>query len=126
MVKQIARFLSSQYSTGTKVCVRPYLKRVEYIFHRFALGRCTILTGMLDSRVRSTGIHSRELHVRYQNYGLGKMLLHDAAIRAISVSDIIGAKAIVVDPIDENAANFYLHHGFQIIPGLSRMFAKIQ
>ena len=62
---------------------------------------------------------------RYQKCGLGKMLLHDAAVRAMGIADLLGAKALVVDPIDQAATNFYLHNGFRIIPGTSRMFAKL-
>lgn len=58
---------------------------------------------------------------RYQESGLRRMLLRDAAARAFAIADALGAKALVVDPIDENAVAFYETCGFEWIPGLSRM-----
>ena len=62
---------------------------------------------------------------RYQGSGLGRMLLHDASLRALSIADSLGAKALVVDPIDESAEAFYARHGFERIPGLERMFVPL-
>ena len=62
---------------------------------------------------------------RYQGQGLGKSLLLDAVRRARSVSEAVGARAIVVDPADEAAAGFYASCGFRPIPHSSRMFAKL-
>lgn len=63
---------------------------------------------------------------RFQGQGLGKMLLHDAAIRSLAVSDSIGAKALVVDPLDESLGQFYEKFGFKRIPGSTRMFAPLK
>lgn len=63
---------------------------------------------------------------RYQGCGLGHDLLLDAVRRAQSVSEQIGARAIVVDPADASARNFYVRYGFRDIPGLSRMYAKLR
>lgn len=46
----------------------------------------------------------------YKGKGLGGSLLADAMVRVMHSE--IAAYAIVVDAIDENAASFYLHHGF--------------
>ena len=62
---------------------------------------------------------------RYQGSGLGRMLLRDAAARSLAVADVIGARALVVDPIDQQAASFYALNGFVPIPGLDRMFAPL-
>ena len=62
---------------------------------------------------------------RYQGSGLGRMLLHDASLRALSISDSLGAKALVVDPVDGGAEDFYARHGFERIPGLERMFVPL-
>lgn len=62
---------------------------------------------------------------RYQKDGLGRMLLRDAAARALAVADSIGAKALVVDPIDEDAFAFYEACGFEAIPGLNRMYVPL-
>ena len=63
---------------------------------------------------------------RYQGNGLGRMLLHDASTRAMAVADGIGAKALIVDPIDADAAIFYSSNGFEWVPGLNRMFAPLK
>ena len=62
---------------------------------------------------------------RYHGQGLGKMLLNDASRRAVAIADILGAKALVVDPVDEGAKAFYARFGFKRIPGMGRMFMPL-
>lgn len=45
--------------------------------------------------------------------GLGSDLLVDALTRIVAAADVAGGRLIVVDAIDEPAAEFYAHHGFQ-------------
>lgn len=52
---------------------------------------------------------------KYQGIGLGRSLMRDAIIRAISASEIAGLRAVVVDAKDERAAAFYTHLGFTAI-----------
>lgn len=47
-----------------------------------------------------------------QGKGLGKLLVLDALRLAEHVSQVIGARAIEVDAIDEDAKKFYLKFGF--------------
>jgi GNAT superfamily N-acetyltransferase len=49
----------------------------------------------------------------WQRKGLGTDLLRDAMRRALVASDELGLRAIAVDAIDETAAAFYVHHGFE-------------
>jgi GNAT superfamily N-acetyltransferase len=51
-----------------------------------------------------------------QGAGLGKMLLVDALTRAMAAADAIGARAILVHAIDEEAAKFYKRFGFEESP----------
>jgi predicted GNAT family N-acyltransferase len=44
---------------------------------------------------------------------LGKMLLFDALKKSLAVSKDIASVAVVVESIDEQAAQFYLKHGFK-------------
>lgn len=44
--------------------------------------------------------------------GLGKALLKDALVRIAQAADIVGARAVLVHAIDEQASKFYLHFGF--------------
>lgn len=62
---------------------------------------------------------------RWHGEGLGHSLLVDAAQRASAVAQSIGARALVVDPVDDSARAFYVRHGFRPIPGSNRLFAKL-
>jgi GNAT superfamily N-acetyltransferase len=53
---------------------------------------------------------------RHQRAGLGASLLLDALQRVIRASDEIAVRAIIVDAIDESAASFYRHFGFESSP----------
>lgn len=56
------------------------------------------------------------LDIRFQGRGLGSQLLLDALSRAVSVSNKVGGRYVVVDAIDDQAAGFYEHHGFKACP----------
>lgn len=62
---------------------------------------------------------------RFQGHGLGRDLLLDAARRSLAISSTLGARALVVDPADDNARAFYKKYGFEPLPGTDRMFAKL-
>ena len=62
---------------------------------------------------------------RHHGEGLGKMLLNDASRRAVAIADSLGAKALVVDPVDEEAEAFYVGFGFERIPGMGRMYVPL-
>ena len=49
----------------------------------------------------------------YQGRGLGADLLIDAARRAMSAADVIGARAIIVQALNEEAKSFYERFGFR-------------
>jgi GNAT superfamily N-acetyltransferase len=51
--------------------------------------------------------------------GLGKSLLREAMQRSLEASRQIGARALIVHAIDDEAAGFYLPFGFQRFPGES-------
>ena len=53
---------------------------------------------------------------REQGTGLGKALLKDALRRIADAADIVGARAVLVHAIDERAAAFYRHFGFEQSP----------
>ena len=50
----------------------------------------------------------------YQGRGLGGDLIVDAGRRALAAADLIGARAIIVQALDEGAVNFYEHFGFKV------------
>jgi GNAT superfamily N-acetyltransferase len=51
-----------------------------------------------------------------QGQGLGAELLWDALSRAVAANRQAAARLVVVDAIDERAASFYEHLGFEPIP----------
>lgn len=61
----------------------------------------------------------------FQGIRLGSNLLLDAVHRATTVADTIGARALLVDPIDDASRAFYAHHGFRPLPESTRMYAKL-
>jgi GNAT superfamily N-acetyltransferase len=48
--------------------------------------------------------------------GLGKAMLVDSLLRALAAAEAIGARAILVHAIDEEAAAFYRRFGFEASP----------
>jgi len=45
-------------------------------------------------------------------HGLGAQLLRDALGRVVAVTELVGARILIVDAIDEAAARFYERYGF--------------
>ncbi len=59
--------------------------------------------------------------------GIGKFLLANALSKSVEVvKDHIGAVAVVVDPIDQEAMAFYSKFGFTLLPDGGRMFMTIR
>lgn len=63
-----------------------------------------------------------------QGHGLGADLLRDALIRAVAGARQYGARAVVVDAIDERTVHFYTRYGFLPLTGrrLYRRTADIE
>ena len=59
---------------------------------------------------------------RFQNQGVGKLLLVDALKRSYDISKSIGSFAVIVDPLDEDAERFYDKFGFIKLPDSGKMF----
>jgi GNAT superfamily N-acetyltransferase len=58
--------------------------------------------------------------------GPGGLLLRDALTRVLSLSDLIGVFAVVVDAIDDEAVKFYQRFGFQQFPAQpNRLFLTV-
>lgn len=63
---------------------------------------------------------------RFQGQGFGKLILIDALKRSYEVSKAIGSFAVVVDPIDQDAENFYNKYGFIKLPDSGKMFLPMK
>ena len=59
---------------------------------------------------------------KFRGQKLGKLLLLDALKRSYDTSSIIGSMAVIVDPIDKKATDFYTKYGFISLPDSGRMF----
>lgn len=57
---------------------------------------------------------------RHQGKGLGKALLKEAIQRSLEASHSIGARALIVHAIDDEAIGYYAQYGFQRFPTDSR------
>ena len=62
---------------------------------------------------------------RYQGMGLGAQLLRDAILNSLKVSELAGARALVVDQTGEAASAFYHRFGFSDLPGTTRMVLRL-
>jgi predicted GNAT family N-acyltransferase len=61
--------------------------------------------------------------IKAKGTGLGEHLLLDALFRAFTLSqESIGAMAVVVDPINDHAAQWYGKYGFERLPDSGKMF----
>lgn len=58
--------------------------------------------------------------------GLGSALLLDALRRIASTSAEVAVWAVVVDPIDQQAANFYQRHGFESLLDGDTLFLTVK
>lgn len=52
----------------------------------------------------------------YQGKGLGRALLKDALLRITQASDLVGARAVIVHAVDQEAVPFYARYGFKAFP----------
>lgn len=62
----------------------------------------------------------------YQGQGIGKILLIDSLKRCYEISDTIGAFAVIVDPLDIVAEQFYEKYGFIRLPDSGKMFIPMK
>jgi len=58
---------------------------------------------------------------RFQRLGVGSSLLQDAVLKSIEASNLVGARAILVDALDDDAVAFYSRAGFTLVPRSSRV-----
>lgn len=66
------------------------------------------------------------VNISRKGQGLGSALLLDALERIANASEQMAVWAIVVDPIDQNAAAFYLHYGFEPLLDSETLFLTLK
>jgi GNAT superfamily N-acetyltransferase len=65
------------------------------------------------------------LDQKLQGKGLGGSLLVDTLQRLLQATEVVAARLLVVDAIDDHAARFYEHFGFVLTaPGSRRLVQK--
>jgi GNAT superfamily N-acetyltransferase len=57
----------------------------------------------------------------WQSRGIDGALLLDAARRSLSAAEIIGARALIINAINDRASEFYMRYGFQPSPVASHL-----
>ena len=62
----------------------------------------------------------------YQGEGIGEFLLIDALNRSLTTSKKVASFAVVVDPIDKGAENFYEKYGFIKLPTSKKMVLPME
>ena len=63
---------------------------------------------------------------RFKGRGYGRLLLVDALRRSSEASSAVGSMAVVVDPVDQFAMDFYSGFGFIVLPDSGRMFMPMK
>ena len=102
----IGYYTLTSESLGRELIPEKYLKKVPRNYNA-----PVILLGRLARDRKQKGT------------GLGEHLLLDALFRAFTISEeSIGAMAVVVDPINEQAVKFYEKYGFEQLPDSEKMF----
>ena len=78
------------------------------------------------ANIPSTLLGRLAIDNRFQGQGLGKFLLIDALKRSFETAKTIGSFAVIVDPIDPYAENFYSKYGFLKLPDSGKMFLPMK
>lgn len=61
-----------------------------------------------------------------QGKGIGRALLKDALLRVTKASELVGARAVLVHAVDQDAVPFYARYGFRSFPkGNQTLFVTI-
>lgn len=76
--------------------------------------------------VSATLIGRLAVATSHQGQGLGAALLARALRKAYESADVVGSSMVVVDAVDENAAEFYAAHGFIRLPESTRLVLPMQ
>ena len=103
----------------------------------YTLSNCSIPSGDLSEKIRkrlpasyksipTTLLGRLAIDKKHQGKNYGKILLIDALKRSWENSGLIASFAVIVDPIDEQAANFYLKYDFIELPDSKKMFVAMK
>ena len=66
------------------------------------------------------------IDITLKGQGFGEIMLIDALMKCMIISEQMGILGVVVDPIDQDAVNFYEKYGFILLPTSGKMIISIQ
>jgi GNAT superfamily N-acetyltransferase len=78
------------------------------------------------SSIRTILLGRIAIDQNFQGKGIGRVLLIDALKRCYETSATLGAFAVIVDPIDRSAIEFYNRLGFIKLPDSTKMFLPMR
>jgi GNAT superfamily N-acetyltransferase len=78
------------------------------------------------SSIPTTLLGRLAIDTKYQRQGLGKLLLIDALKRCNETAKTLGSYAVIVDPLNRIAENFYKNYGFIKLPDSGKMFLPMK
>jgi ribosomal protein S18 acetylase RimI-like enzyme len=106
----IGYYTLTSESLGRELIPDKYIKQVPQNYNA-----PVILLGRLARDIKTKGT------------GLGEHLLLDALFRSYKLSnESIGAMAVVVEPINEKAIEFYKKYGFEQLPDSEKLFLPMK
>jgi predicted GNAT family N-acyltransferase len=106
----IGYYTLTSESLGRELIPGKYIKQVPRNYNA-----PVILLGRLARDIKTKGT------------GLGEHLLLDALFRSYKLSnESIGAMAVVVEPINEKAIEFYKKYGFEQLPDSKKLFLPMK
>ena len=82
--------------------------------HREATERAA--KGLGQYRVPAVLLSRLAVDMTVQGRGIGALLLRDAMLRAVSVSEEVGVRLLLAHALNESARSFYLKFGFEASP----------
>jgi GNAT superfamily N-acetyltransferase len=107
----------------TAGAVVAYFTLVGHVIEREVLPR-RLERGSPD-RIPAVLIARFALDRAHHGQGQGGVLLADASSRIVAAAEIVAARFVVVDAIDDYAAHFYNHYGYQPILDTQRLVRKL-
>lgn len=78
------------------------------------------------SSIPTTLLGRLAIDSKFQGQGMGKLLLIDALRRCNETAKTLGSYAVIVDPLDRTAENFYEKYGFIKLPDSGKMFLPMK
>jgi ribosomal protein S18 acetylase RimI-like enzyme len=91
-----------------------YYTLAGHALHRETLSRSQAHS--LPVEVPAILLAKLAVDISLQGQGVGRDLLLDALERCVAAGDMVAARFVVVDAVDDHAASFYERYGFQRIP----------